>query len=88
MVVVVDVLFDDIGAVAVAFIAAFEALMAVLVDDVVFVSVMVLLSMLTVLLSAVFVWPLQAATETAATAAPTIRIVRSVPEVIFLVPCG
>jgi hypothetical protein len=29
---------------------------------------------------------LQAATETAATAAPTIRIVRSVPEVMFLVP--
>jgi hypothetical protein len=31
---------------------------------------------------------LQAATETAATAAPTIRIVRSVPEVMFLVPSG
>jgi hypothetical protein len=31
---------------------------------------------------------LQAATETAATAALTIRIVRSVPEVMFLVPSG
>jgi hypothetical protein len=32
--------------------------------------------------------PLQAATETAATAAPTIRILRSVPEVMSLVPSG
>jgi hypothetical protein len=75
-----------VGAVAVAFIALFDALIAV-VFVVVFENEMVLLA--SVLLSMPFVVTvaLQAATERPATAAPTIRIVRSVPEVMSLVPC-
>jgi len=78
-----------IGAVAEALAAALPAAIAELSAEfadaiAAFASEAAVLA-LSAVLSAGF---LQAATETAATAAPTIRIVRSVPEVMFLVPSG
>lgn len=86
---VVVVVVDDIGAVAEAFTAAFDGPMAVL-DDIAAFDIMLLSGVMTVLVSVLLVVvTLQAATETEATAAPTIRMVRSVPEVMSLVPfCG
>jgi hypothetical protein len=80
-----------IGAVAAASLAAFEADIAEFVAEFAD-AIAAFASEAAALASAVAVLPLsaflQAATETAATAAPTIRIVRSVPEVMFLVPSG
>jgi hypothetical protein len=86
VVVVVVVELADIGAVAEALAALLDALIALLVVVVEFENDIVLLeSVAFASLVATFAG-LQAATETAATAAPTIRIVRIVPEVMSLVP--
>jgi hypothetical protein len=85
------VALPDIGAVAAASLAALLAAMAEFAaafeeDIAAFASDAAALEASPALVAASGF--LQAATETAATAALTIRIVRSVPEVMFLVPSG
>jgi hypothetical protein len=82
VVVVVELLL--IGAVAeafVPFVLALEAMAGAL-------DIAELVSTVVVLVPLVETFALQAAIETVAAAAPTIRIVRSVPEVMSLVPSG